>query len=177
MLSGKLYQFVGSGLQTEMTTIHGWLAAMLAGRSPSLSKAGSEQSLYKLVIDRLPFFARETLENGKVKVGKDAIDILFKKVGALEHRNLEDLKPFARFNFLLGVEEKKQIAGWTATLTASAVSKAAGASKAGSRAGPSSSAGGNSSSVAASKLPVAKRKRKTDDEVLRLRAVKALFRN
>ena len=74
LLKGKLYQFVSVALQTELTTISEWVSNMAVGRNPGLPTSTCEGSIYKDVVDRLPFFARIAGLGDKVgKHGRDAV--------------------------------------------------------------------------------------------------------
>ena len=59
LIKSKLYQFIGTTLQTEMTTVSGWITSMHAGRCPALPKTVVKDSFYETVVNQLPNFYRE----------------------------------------------------------------------------------------------------------------------
>lgn len=166
LMASKLYQFVNIGLQSEIATVQGWVGAMLAFRNPPISKLQSENPLYQKVMELLPNFAR-SVDQGVTKVGREAVLVMIEKVKAMNEFALSDLKCFARFNWLLNEEERKLVKGWLQTVASSAIAGAAGAAP------PKGQ--GSSASKPAARQPAAKRRKVTDESVLRA-ATKALFR-
>ena len=148
-----------------MSTIFGWIQAMGQGRAPSLPKS-EENEFYKEVLPRLVLFARFA-KGDTVKIGREAVEAMMQKASAETVLSLEDLKPFARFSFLLNDEEKKKVREWTAKLTAGMPSMPTG---------PSSSASSSKPSVDEAGKGQGKKRKASDEQVLRA-ATKALFKS
>ena len=161
----KLYAFVGSGLQAELTWISGWIETMSKGRSPQLPR-GTDNKLYQQVIDKLVNFCRVERDGGEL-VGQDALEHMYKVVRRQVKVDWKDLQPFAVFSYFLNDDQRATIKTMTEDLTKGSAS--ASSTKA---ARPASSSASNSSGL----NPPAAKKKRSDEAVLRA-ATKALFCN
>lgn len=163
--ASKLFQFVGAGLQTEVTKVQTWVSAMVGSRNPPIAKHASDSDLYKQVLGLLPNFCRETHE-GQEHVGRAALVSMLAKCQAKDTITLADLKPFSRFNWMLVDNERAHVKGMLQTVTG-----AAGAAL--EKVAPAKS--DRASAASGSKAPPPKKRKVTDEAVLRA-ATKALFK-
>lgn len=161
----KLYQFVGVGLRSEISTVQGWINTMHQNRNPNFAKVQTGVGFYQQVIGMLPNYARQRNARGDTLVGRAALELMIRNIGEKEDKTLEDLKPFAKFNWLLKDQERNLVKDWLQEATGDVQSQP----RAVCQAEAPSSAGGR-------KTGGGKKRKATDEAVLRA-ASQALFRN
>lgn len=171
LIKSKLYQFIGTTLQTEMATVSGWITSMHAGRCPALPKTVVKDSFYETVVNQLPNFCREPKpEGGGEVVGRDALQPLYAATESVGGDVASaKLKPFATYNWLLTQGEQKKVQDWTSAAIKKETGKDVVTSKGGG--------GGGAAAAASSKgVPASSKKKPTDEAILRA-STKALFKN
>ena len=123
--SSYLYQFVRVGLQRQLESIMSWLSVMMRGRCPKLPETRGNAFLGK-VVGQMAFFMRLSSPGSAGSgdpseiVGREATVELFKKVEAevraKKAQDLQSLKPFEVYQWLLTAEEAKKTKEWVSAV-------------------------------------------------------------
>lgn len=111
----RLYKFVSPGLQSNATTILEMVSTLRDGRAPKIpSVAGS--AFFTEVVQRLGYFCRATLADGKEVVGRGALEVRLAQARAKTEAKtltLPDIRRLSQYGWLLSPEEVAELKGLT----------------------------------------------------------------
>ena len=121
----QLYQFVRVGLQRQLENIISWVGVMMRGRCPKFPETKGNEFLTK-VLARFAFFLRSPVRgsagsaDARELCGRDAmVELLKQKESEMQQKkpqDLQSLRPFGTYQWLLTSEEAKKTKDWVAAV-------------------------------------------------------------